>query len=111
MESDKRARMGPSPGLQMAAGRVARVLPKSYLKGHDASWTNARHRAQWRWTPSEQLYPVLGASPRFRQWTRALAIRAIKPISRAAPVTALRVSVAGWRRCWAWRIGPSLSLR
>jgi integrase len=106
---NKRARMA---ALRAADARTITFgeCCESYLKGHDASWTNARHRAQWRST-LEQLYPVLGALP-VQAIDTPLVLRAIKPIWEKTPVTASRLrgrlqAVLGWATVHHYRSGDN----
>jgi hypothetical protein len=102
----RRARMA---ALRAADARTItfRECCDAYLRSHDASWTNARHRAQWRST-LEQLYPILGALP-VQAIDTPLVLRAIKPIWEKTPVTASRLrgrleAVLGWATVHHYRL-------
>jgi hypothetical protein len=105
----RRARMA---ALRAADARTItfRECCDAYLRSHDASWTNARHRAQWRST-LEQLYPILGALP-VQAIDTPLVLRAIKPIWEKTPVTASRLrgrleAVLGWATVHHYRSGDN----
>ena len=105
----KRARMA---ALRAADARTItfRECCEAYLRSHDASWTNARHRAQWRST-LEHLYPILGALP-VQAIDTPLVLRAIKPIWEKTPVTASRLrgrleAVLGWATVHHYRTGDN----
>jgi integrase len=105
----KRARMA---ALRAADARTItfRECCEAYLRSHDASWTSARHRAQWRSTLA-QLYPVLGALP-VQAIDTPLVLKAIKPIWGKTPVTASRLrgrleAVLGWATVHHYRAGDN----
>jgi hypothetical protein len=105
----KRARMA---ALRAADARTItfRECCEAYLRSHDAAWTNARHRAQWRST-LEQLYPILGGLP-VQAIDTPLVLRAIKPIWEKTPVTASRLrgrleAVLGWATVHHYRSGDN----
>jgi integrase len=105
----RRARMA---ALRAADARTItfRECCEAYLRSHDASWTNARHRAQWRST-LEHLYPILGALP-VQAIDTPLVLRAIKPIWEKTPVTASRLrgrleAVLGWATVHHYRSGDN----
>jgi hypothetical protein len=105
----KRARMA---ALRAADARTItfRECCEAYLRSHDASWTSARHRAQWRSTLA-QLYPVLGALP-VQAIDTPLVLKAIKPIWEKTPVTASRLrgrleAVLGWATVHHYRAGDN----
>jgi integrase len=87
---------------------------EAYLRSHDASWTSARHRAQWRSTLA-QLYPILGNLP-VQAIDTPLVLRAIKPIWEKTPVTASRLrgrleAVLGWATVHHYRSGDNPAKR
>ena len=105
----KRARMA---ALRAADARTItfRECCEAYLRSHDASWTSARHRVQWRSTLG-QLYPVLGALP-VQAIDTPLVLKAIKPIWEKTPVTASRLrgrleAVLGWATVHHYRAGDN----
>jgi integrase len=105
----KRARMA---ALRAADARTItfRECCEAYLRSHDGSWTNARHRAQWRST-LEQLYPILGALP-VQAIDTPLVLRALKPIWEKTAVTASRLrgrleAVLGWATVHHYRSGDN----
>jgi integrase len=105
----KRARKA---ALRAADARTItfRECCEAYLRSHDASWTSARHRAQWRSTLA-QLYPVLGALP-VQAIDTPLVLRALKPIWEKTPVTASRLrgrleAVLGWATVHHYRAGDN----
>jgi integrase len=93
-----------------ARTRTFRECCTDYLRTNDASWTSARHRAQWRATLA-QLYPVLGNLP-VQAIDTPLVLRAIKPIWEKTPVTASRLrgrleAVLGWATVHQYRFGDN----
>src|SRR4051794_41016762 len=93
-----------------ARTRTFRECCADYLRTNDASWTSARHRAQWRATLA-QLYPVLGNLP-VQAIDTPLVLRAIKPIWEKTPVTASRLrgrleAVLGWATVHQYRFGDN----
>ena len=105
----KRARKA---ALRAADARTItfRECCEAYLRSHDASWTSARHRAQWRSTLA-QLYPGLGAMP-VQAIDTPLVLRALKPIWEKTPVTASRLrgrveAVLGWATVHHYRAGDN----
>jgi integrase len=105
----KRARMA---ALRAADARTItfRECCEAYLRSHDASWSSARHRAQWRST-LERLYPILGALP-VQAIDTPLVLRALKPIWEKTPVSASRLrgrieAVLGWATVHHYRSGDN----
>jgi integrase len=93
-----------------ARTRTFRECCADYLRTNDASWTSARHRAQWRST-LEQLYPVLGNLP-VQAIDTPLVLRALKPIWEKTPVTGSRLrgrleAVLGWATVHHYRTGDN----
>lgn len=57
---------------------------------HEVSWSNDKHRAQWRATLKRYVYPVIGALP-IREINTPLVLKIVEPIWKVKPETASRV--------------------
>jgi integrase len=62
----------------------------AYIEGHRASWSNAKHAAQWESTLRMYAYPVFGNLPVSAVDT-ALVMKVLDPIWSAKPETAKRL--------------------
>lgn len=101
-----------------AAQRVAAAKSQSfddcvrqYIEDHEASWRNAKHRAQWRSTLARYAAPVFGKLL-VSEIDDGLVLRALKPIWQSRPETASRVrgrieSVLDWARVHGYRRGEN----
>ena len=82
-----------------------------FLASHEASWRNAKHRAQWRSTLEAYAYPVLGEQPVNAVGT-ADVLRVLEPTWTTKPETASRVRgrierVLDWARVRGFRDGEN----
>jgi hypothetical protein len=63
----------------MARTTNFQIAAQSYIKAHEASWRNEKHRAQWGSTLSRYVYPVFGDRP-VSTLTTADVLRVLTPI-------------------------------
>lgn len=66
------------------------AVAERYVAAHDASWRNAKHRAQWRSTLATYAFPVLGDKP-VRDLETGDIMRVLSPVWREKPETAARL--------------------
>jgi integrase len=83
----------------------------AYIAAHEASWRNAKHRAQWAATLATYVYPVFGKLPASAIDT-GLVMRVLEPIWTTKPETATRVrgrieAVLDWARVRGYRTGEN----
>jgi integrase len=88
-----------------------RTVTERYLKAHDKSWRNAKHRMQWRNTLDTYAHPHLGDLPVGGVGTEHV-LAALEPIWRTKPETATRVrgrieAVLDYARAREWRSGEN----
>ena len=82
-----------------AAGRhTFSEIAEAYIRAHEASWRNAKHKQQWTNTIEAYAKPVLGEIPVAAVDVGAV-MRVLEPIWRAKPETASRLR-GGSRACW-----------
>jgi integrase len=84
---------------------------EAYVAAHDASWSNPKHRAQWRATLARYVYPVLGSVP-VRSIDTALVLKILEPIWVEKTETASRVrgrieTILNWARARGFRDGEN----
>ncbi len=98
---------------QRAAVRAIsfRTVTERYLKAHEKSWRNPKHRAQWRNTLDTYAHPHLGDLPVGDVATEHV-LAALEPIWRVKPETATRVrgrieAVLDYARSRDWRTGEN----
>jgi integrase len=62
---------------------------EGYIRDHEGTWKNAKHRYQWRATLEQFVYPHIGALP-VQDIDTALVLRCIKPLWQDKTETASR---------------------
>jgi integrase len=95
---------------QAAVGRETtfRDVAGLYIRAHEETWKNEKHRAQWASTLETYAYPVMGALPIDRIEVGEV-MKVLEPIWRDKPETASRLrgrietildyaTARGWRR-------------
>lgn len=63
---------------------------KAYIEQHKASWTNAKHAAQWESTLSKRVSPVIGKLA-VRDVDTSLVLKVLEPIWSEIPESAGRI--------------------
>jgi integrase len=95
-----------------AAGRhTFGEIAEAYIRAHEASWRNAKHKQQWTNTIEAYAKPVLGKIPVAAVDVGAV-MRVLEPIWRAKPETASRLrgrieSVLDYATARGWRVGDN----
>jgi integrase len=84
---------------------------QAYIEAHDAKWSNDKHRNQWTDTLMAYAAPVFGALP-VNIINTALVMKALEPIWRDKPETAMRVrgrieAVLDWAKAREFRNGDN----
>lgn len=82
-----------------------------YIAAHEASWRNAKHRAQWRSTLEHFVYPKIGSAP-IGSVGAGQVLAVLEPIWREVPETAARVrgrieAVLDYATARGWRFGDN----
>ena len=82
-----------------------------FIRDNESSWTNPRHRREWKASLLKYVYPVLGSLP-VAAIDTPLVLRALKPIWGTVPETASRVrgrieNVLGWATVHHYRSGDN----
>ena len=100
--------MGQDPleARRHAAASAARAMTfkasaEAYIADHEASWRNAKHKAQWSSTLVTYAHPVIGSLP-VAAIDTALVLKIIRPLWASKTETA-RVSVGASRPSWIGR--------
>jgi integrase len=84
-------RLTRAQALIDAAGVVTfKRAAERYIQAHEATWHNAKHRAQWASTLRDYVYPVIGPLP-VSAIDVGLVLQCIEPIWTSKPETAGRV--------------------
>jgi integrase len=104
---------------ERAAAASAQVMTfedcaKAHIASHEASWRNAKHRAQWSSTLVTYAYPKIGNLP-VSVIDTGLVMKVLQPIWRTKPETASRVrgrieAVLNWAKVSGYRDGPNPAL-
>lgn len=67
--AEKKARRSARKAERVAVDGNAAAVPtfeqcaRDYIRSHEASWRNDKHRAQWTSTLKAYVYPVIGSKP------------------------------------------------
>ncbi len=82
-----------------------------YIAAHEASWSNEKHRAQWKSTLETYASPVIGTLA-VAAIDTGLVLKVIEPIWRTKPETASRVrgrveSILNWATARGFRQGEN----
>jgi integrase len=83
----------------------------AYIKAHEVSWHNAKHRQQWQNTLAVYVSPKFGSVP-VGKVDVGMAMKAIEPLWTAKPETAGRVrgrieAVLDWAKARGFRDGEN----
>lgn len=95
-----------------AAGATSfKACADAYIAAHDASWSNAKHRAQWRSTLTRYVFPVIGPLP-VNDIDTALVMKILDPLWTQKPETASRVrgrieTILNWAKVRGYRAGEN----
>ena len=97
--------------LEAAKAVTFKVCAARYIKAHEASWANPKHRAQWRSTLETYAYPHIGELAVAAVDT-GLVLKCLEPIWTSKPETAGRVrgrmkSVLDWATVRGYRQGDN----
>jgi integrase len=84
---------------------------EAYIRAHEASWRNPKHRQQWRNTLATYVTPVFGAVP-IADVDVAMVMKVVEPLWSAKPETASRVrgrieTVLDWAKARGYRAGEN----
>jgi integrase len=93
------------------AGVSFREVADLYIKSHEGTWRNDKHRAQWRSTLETYAFPVFGNRPA-AEITVGDVMKVLDPIWRDKPETASRLrgrieSVLDYAAARGWRTGDN----
>lgn len=88
---------------------------RQYIRSHEASWKNDKHRAQWSSTLKVYAYPVMGRKP-INEIGIDDVLKVLKPISVEKPPTAGNIrgrldKVLGWATAMGYRTGDNPAAR
>ena len=88
---------------------------REYIRSHEASWTNDKHRAQWTSTLKAYAYPLIGKKPINEVGVEEL-LKVLKPIWYTKPPTAGNVrgrldKIIGWATAMGYRSGDNPASR
>jgi integrase len=88
-----------------------KACAEAYLAAHENSWSNPKHRAQWRSTLTRYVYPVFGSSP-VKAIDTAMVLQVLEPIWSGKPETASRVrgrieTIMNWAKARGLRTGEN----
>jgi integrase len=83
----------------------------AYIRAHEGSWRNAKHRKQWSSTLATYVLPVFGSLP-VQEIDITLLMRVLEPIWSLKPETANRVrgrieAILDWAKVRGFRAGEN----
>jgi integrase len=84
---------------------------EAYIRVHEASWRNPKHRQQWRNTLATYVTPVFGSLP-VADIHVAMVMKVVEPLWSAKPETANRLrgrieTVLDWAKARGYRAGEN----
>jgi integrase len=89
--------LGSLTDIGLAAKRLAeaqavsfQTFAEEYVSDHEKGWSNPKHRAQWRSTLKNHVYPVIGKEP-VQAIDTNLVLKVLQPLWKKRPETASRV--------------------
>jgi integrase len=94
-----------------ASTMTFREVSAMYLGAHEASWTNSKHRQQWKNTLRDYVLPAIGDLPVGSVDTGAV-VKIIEPLWRGKTETASRVrgrieNILDYAKVRSWRDGEN----
>lgn len=97
--------------IEAAKGVSFQQCAERYIKAHEASWRNPKHRQQWPSTLARYVYPAIGTLPVSAVDT-GLVLKVIEPLWATKPETAGRVrgrieAVLDWATAREYRSGDN----
>jgi integrase len=97
--------------LEAAKAMTFDEAAKAYIEAHDPSWTNAKHRRDWRNTLATHASPIIGGLS-VQSIDTGLVMKVIEPIWASKTETASRVrgrieSVLDWATVRGYRTGDN----
>jgi integrase len=97
--------------LATASTMTFRECGEAYIRAHEASWRNPKHRQQWPNTLETYVYPVIGPLP-VQAVDVGLVTKILEPIWQEKPETASRVrgrieTVLDWATARGYRHGDN----
>jgi integrase len=107
---ERKARLAGNE-LAKHAGTTFRDCAERLIASREISWSNAKHRSQWRNTLAAYAYPVIGAIA-VQSIDTALVLKVLEPIWQEKPETATRLrtrieAVLDWARARGIRNGEN----
>lgn len=108
---DERERQRAAARVAAASGMTFGECVAAYLKDHEPTWSNEKHRRQWRYSLEDLAGPVLGTLP-VQAIDRPLVLKVIQPIWHKTPDTASRTrgrieAILDWAKASGYRDGPN----
>jgi integrase len=97
--------------IEAAQAMTFEEAARGYVKAHEPSWRNAKHRQQWANTLATYVFPVFGTVP-VGDVDVAMVMKVIEPLWATKPETAGRVrgrieSVLDWAKARGFREGEN----
>ena len=97
--------------LEAAKTKTFKQCAEAYIKAHEASWSNAKHRWQWENTLERFAYPAFGDVP-VQDVDVMLVLKALEPIWETKTETAARLrgrieSILDWAHARELRNGDN----
>jgi hypothetical protein len=98
---DRRHAESSAKKIEAARAMTFDYCAQAYLKAHEASWRNAKHRQQWKNTLATYVFPILG-SVSVSDVDVAMVMKVVEPLWATKPETAAGC-VVGSNGCWIGR--------
>jgi integrase len=107
----EKARKKAEAALQATRGRTFADVAELYLRAHETSWKNPKHRQQWRNTLRDYVLPVIGNLPVASVGTGEV-VQIVEPLWKEKSETASRLrgrieSILDYAKVRGWRDGEN----
>jgi integrase len=108
---DRRHAESSAKKIEAARAMTFDDCAQAYLKAHEASWRNAKHRQQWKNTLATYVFPIFG-SVSVSDVDVAMVMKVVEPLWATKPETAGRVrgrieAVLDWAKARGFRDGEN----
>jgi integrase len=108
---DRRRAKTHARKIEAARSTTFEEAAQAYVKAHEPSWRNAKHRQQWTNTLATYVFPIFGAVP-VGDVDVAMVMKVLEPVWATKPETAGRVrgrieSVLDWAKARGFREGEN----
>jgi integrase len=94
-----------------ASSKTFRECAADYIKDNEASWSNAKHRLEWKRSLAKYVYPVIGSLP-VAAVDEVLVLKVLRPLWQLTPKTGAKMrgrieNIISWATVNRYRTGDN----